>query len=114
MAGGRPTREQASRALAAVAGLVAVPCLLAPRRVGRLTDLSPDAVRLIGVRDVGSGVSLVPAPGSRAPVVARLVFEIGDALVLRGRRRAFAALAVAGAAADVAALALGPADRGPD
>ncbi len=84
--------------------------LLAPERVARLAGmhLSPSAMRLLGAREVASGIAILANDRPVAPVWARVLGDVMDLGVLNAQladpradhgRVAAAAFAVAGVTA---------------
>lgn len=64
-------------------------------------------VRLLGVRDLVSGVALVAGRNPVPALVARVVFDLGDVATFARRRPPIAAVALAYAALGVVALRSG-------
>jgi hypothetical protein len=77
--------------------------LARPDRLAALIDSDLATARAMAVRDFGSGVALVASRDPRPAMVARVLYDIGDAAIFgRGRPKVvasalgFAALGIAG------------------
>lgn len=99
--------ELIGRALGSASLAIGVGALMAPGRLGRLLGVDRSTVWTIGVRDLASAWMLLGPGGSQA-LLARALFDLGDAVMMARRRRLLACLA---AAASLIALAGGTSAR---
>ncbi len=60
-------------------------------RMAEICGTTPSEIRALGIRDAGSGVALLAAPGARLPLVTRIAFDLSDAARYgRGRPKVLA------------------------
>jgi hypothetical protein len=79
--------------------------LLRTSRMAELIGASEAEVRALGVRDIGSGLTLVFASDPRPAIGARVLFDLSDAYHYARGRPAVAAMTLGFAALGAAALA---------
>jgi len=79
--------------------------LLRTRAMADLIGASEAEVRALGVRDLGSGLTLALSADPRPAIGARVLFDLSDALAYARGRPAVAAMTLGFAALGAAALA---------
>lgn len=78
--------------------------LARPEKIGRLVGGDADMGRAFGVRDMAAGLALAAFPAARAPVVARMAFDLSDGILFGRHNPKVAAMAFGFAAIGAAAL----------
>jgi hypothetical protein len=76
-----------------------------PASLGRMMDAEEEHARSIGFRDLGNAIALFWSDDPRPAIVQRMLYDLGDALYLAGRKPAAAAAALAFAGLGAIALA---------
>ena len=76
-----------------------------PATLARMMDADESHARSIGFRDLGNALVLFVSPDPRPAIVQRMLYDLGDAVHLAGRKPAAAAAAVAFAGLGAVALA---------
>ena len=79
--------------------------VMRPARLARMMDASEEHARSVGFRDLGNALVLLVSPDPRPAIVQRMLYDLGDAMHLAGRKPAAAAAAVAFAGLGAVALA---------
>jgi hypothetical protein len=79
--------------------------LVSPERLARMMDADEEHARSIGFREVGNAIVLFWSDDPRPAIVQRMLYDVGDAFYLAGRKPAAAAAAFAFAGLGALALA---------
>lgn len=73
-------------------------------RIAALMGEDEEAVRHLGMRDLRSGVALLSGGRGLGPLIARLRYDIGDAISLLRKKPSLAPLAIAAVVVGLAAI----------
>jgi hypothetical protein len=78
--------------------------VVSPGRLARMMDADEAHARSVGFRDLGNALALFTSGDPRPAILQRMLYDVGDALHLLGRKPAAAAAALGFAALGALAL----------